>query len=159
MHATLLELFTVLLSLQAVLIVTHDLVDIRGWAHGSQVRAVVGRRKFWLGTLSTAVFPSVAFYFVLRFWRGPVPDYVTTYWWIYCAVTVISAIAMWWLPYFFGAKEETKRMYATMYAGTIQVLPARGDNPRPNLLHLFFHALFALNLALALWLKFGAARL
>ena len=64
---------------------------------------------------------------------------------------------MWWVPYFFGTKEATRRLYATMYAGTIQVLPARGDNPRPNLLHLFFHALFALNLVLALWLKFSGA--
>jgi hypothetical protein len=156
MHGTLLEAFALLVTLQGVLIVTHDLVDIPGWAHGSQVRATVGRRKFWLGTLSTAVFPGVALFFALRFWRGPVPDYALTYWWIYCAVTVLSAIAMWWLPYFFGSKEETKRLYAAMYAGTIQVLPARGDNPRPNLLHLLFHALFGLNLAIALWLRFGA---
>ena len=83
--------------------------------------------------------------------------YVASYWWIYCGITVLSAVVMWWVPYFFGTKEETKREYATMYAGTIQVLPARGDNPRPNLLHLFFHALFLLNLGLALWLKFGAS--
>ncbi len=157
MHLTRLEWFELLLSLQAGLIVTHDLVEIRGWAHGSQVRAAVGRRKFWLGTLCTGVFPGVALCFALRFWRGPVPDYALSYWWIYCAVTVSSAIAMWWVPYFFGTKEATRRLYATMYAGTIQVLPARGDNPRPNLLHLFFHALFALNLVLALWLKFSGA--
>jgi hypothetical protein len=46
-------------------------------------------------------------------------------------------------------------MYAAMYAGTKHLLPARGDNPRPNALHLGFHALFALNLGLALWLRFG----
>ncbi len=156
MHATLTSLFAILISLQFVLIVSHDLIDIPGWAHGRQVRTVVGSRKFWLGTLSTAVFPGAAFFFALRFWRtAPVPGYVTTYWWIYCGVTVLSAIAMWWVPYFFGAKAETKREYAAMYAGTKQVLPARGDNPRPNLLHLFFHALFLLNLGLALWLKFG----
>ena len=156
MRLTLTEIFTILISLQFTLVVTHDFVDIRGWAHGSQVRAVVGRRKFWLGTLSTAIFPGAAFFFALRFWRAPVPGYVASYWWIYCGITVLSAVVMWWVPYFFGTKEETKREYATMYAGTIQVLPARGDNPRPNLLHLFFHALFLLNLGLALWLKFGA---
>jgi hypothetical protein len=84
-----------------------------------------------------------------------VPGYATGYWAIYCAVTVGSAIAMWWLPYFFGTKEETKRLYAAMYAGTKQLLPTRGDNPRPNALHLFFHALFILNLALALCLRSG----
>ena len=156
MHLTLPGLFAVLISLQFTLIVFHDLVDIPGWAHGRQVWAVVGRRKFWIGTLINAVFPGVAFIHALRFWRAPVPAHVASYWWIYCGITVLSAIAMWWLPYFFGAKAETKRRYATMYAGTIHVLPARGDNPRPNLLHLFFHALFLLNLGLALWLKFGA---
>jgi hypothetical protein len=144
--------FAVLISLQFVVIVSHDLLDIRGWTHGRQVRAAIGERKFWLSTLANAVFPGIAFAFVLRFWHAPVPAYATQYWVIYCAVTVVSAIAMWWVPYFFGTKEETKRLYSAMYAGTIHILPARGDNPRPNLLHLFFHALFLLNLALAVWL-------
>jgi hypothetical protein len=48
-------------------------------------------------------------------------------------------------------------MYSNMYAGTIQVLPARGDNPRPNLLHLCFHALFLVTLALSAVLRFGTA--
>lgn len=74
---------------------------------------------------------------------------------IYCAVTVASAVAMWYVPYFFGTTEGRKRDYARMYAGTRQVLPARGDNPRPNLLHLWFHALFVINLVLALVLWFG----
>jgi hypothetical protein len=156
MHVTVLGSFAVLISLQFAVIVLHDLVDIRGWTHGSQVRAAVGPEKFWIGTLINAVFPGVAFYCALRFWSGSVPAFATNYWWIYCGVTVLSAIGMWWWPYFCGAKEETKRMYAAMYAGTIHVLPARGDNPRPNLLHLFFHALFLINLGLALWLRFGA---
>jgi hypothetical protein len=48
------------------------------------------------------------------------------YWVIYCAVTVASAIAMWYVPYLFGGSEEQRRDYAEMYAGTRQVLPARG---------------------------------
>lgn len=148
-------LFAILITLQAALIVFHDMVDLPGWHHGRQVRAAVGQRKFWLATLINAVFPGIACYFALRFWHASAPGYATGYWAIYCAVTVGSAIAMWWIPYFFGTSEETKRLYATMYAGTKHLLPARGDNPRPNALHLAFHALFALNLALALWLRFG----
>lgn len=155
MHSSLLAWFAGLISLQFVVIVAHDLVDIPGWAHGSQVRAVVGGRKFWIATLINAVFPGLAFVSALRFWRGAVPECVANYWGVYCAITVLSAVTMWWLPYFFGTKAETKRMYAQMYAGTIQVLPARGDNPRPNLLHLFFHALFVVNLGLALGVRFG----
>ena len=148
-------LFAILLTLQCALIVFHDLVDIPGWHHGRQVRAAVGRKKFWLGTLINAVFPGLAVFYALRFWHGPVPGYATGYWAVYCAVTVGFAIAMWWVPYFLGASEETKRLYAAMYAGTKQVLRARGDNPRPNALHLGFHALFVLNLGLALRLRFG----
>jgi hypothetical protein len=36
-------------------------------------------------------------------------------------------------------------------------LPAHGDNPRPNLLHLYFHVLFLINLVLAAVLWFGVA--
>jgi hypothetical protein len=46
-------------------------------------------------------------------------------------------------------------MYQTMYAGTRQVLPERGDNPRPNLLHLCFHALFLLTFVFAIVIRFG----
>jgi len=64
---------------------------------------------------------------------------VSDYWIIYCAVTLVLAVAMWYVPYFFGTTEERKREYSKMYAGTRQVLPPRGDNPRPNLLHVCFH--------------------
>ena len=64
---------------------------------------------------------------------------------------------MWYVPYLFGTTEERKRMYSQMYAGTRQALPPRGDNPRPNLLHVCFHILFAINLFLVLTLRFATA--
>ena len=76
------------------------------------------------------------------------------YWIIYCAVTLLSAIAMWYVPYLFGTTEERKRDYSRMYAGARQVLPSRGDNPRPNLLHVCFHVLFLVNFVLVLVLRF-----
>jgi hypothetical protein len=150
-------LFTCLITLQFVVVAAHDLVDIPGWTHGSQVRALVGQRKLWLATLINSIFPGAAAAFAFYFWNKPKPDFVTGYWVLYCAVTVASAIAMWYVPYLFGTTEEQKRDYAKMYAGTRQVLPARGDNPRPNLLHLCFHALFVITLALALALRFERA--
>jgi hypothetical protein len=148
-------LFTFLIAVQFVVVAAHDLVDIPGWTHGSQVRALVGQRKLWLVTLVNGIFPGAAAAFAFYFWNKPKPGLVTGYWVIYCAVTVASAIAMWYVPYFFGTTDEQKRDYARMYAGTRQVLPARGDNPRPNLLHLCFHALFVITLVLALALRFG----
>jgi hypothetical protein len=145
---------SVLLLMQFVVVAVHDLIDIPGWVHGSQVKAVVGRSKFILGTLSTAIFPALAAGFAVYFWSRPKPAYVYSYWMWYCAITVISAIAMWWIPYFFGASEETRRMYTDMYKGTRQVLPVRGDNPRPNVFHLYLHVLFVATLALAVVLRF-----
>jgi hypothetical protein len=142
--------FTFLITLQFVVVVAHDLVDIPGWTHGKQVQAVVGRRKLWAATAINAFFPGLAVGFAFYFWNRPRPGFVANYWLIYCAVTLVSAIAMWYVPYLLGTSEEKKREYARMYAGTRQVLPARGDNPRPNLLHLCFHGLFVVNFVLVL---------
>jgi hypothetical protein len=150
-------LFTWLITLQFVVVASHDLVDIPGWTHGSQVQSFVGRRKLWLITLVNAIFPGLAVALAIYFWNRPKPGLVADYWVIYCAVTLASAIAMWYVPYLLGTTEERKRDYERMYAGTRQVLPPRGDNPRPNLLHVCFHALFAVNFFLALVLRFGSA--
>jgi hypothetical protein len=147
-------LFTCLIALQFVVVISHDLVDIPGWTHGAQVQSIIGRRKLWLATLVNAIFPGVAVAFAIYFWNRPKPGFVENYWLIYCTVTLASAIAMWYVPYFFGAAAEKKRDYSRMYAGTRQVLPSRGDNPRPNLLHVCFHVLFVINFLLVLVLRF-----
>jgi hypothetical protein len=115
---------------------------------------MIGRRKLWLITLINSVFPGLAVAFAVYFWNRPKPEFVADYWIIYCAVTLASATMMWYVPYLLGTSEERKREYAEMYAGTRQVLPPRGDNPRPNLLHICFHALFVLTFLLALVLRF-----
>ncbi len=148
-------LFTFLITLQFAVIVLHDLVDIPGWTHGSQVQAIIGRRKLWTATLVNAIFPGIAVALAIAFWYRPKSKLVSDYWVLYCAVTVLSAIAMWYIPYLFGASQKQKRKFSQMYAGTWQVLPPRGDNPRPNLLHLCFHVLFVINLFLALVVRFG----
>ncbi len=148
-------LFSCLITLQFLMIVLHDWVDIPGWTHGTQVQSIVGRRKLWIATLINATFPGFAVALAIYFWNRPKPELVADYWVIYCAVTLVSAIAMWWIPYFFGTSEQQRRDYSRMYAGTRQVLPPRGDNPRPNLLHICFHALFVINFLLVLVLRFN----
>ncbi len=147
-------LFTWLISLQFFIIVSHDLVNVPGWVHGSQVQAQVGRGKVWLATLINSLFSGVAAALALLYWHRPRPASVPNYWILYCAVAVLSAIGMWYIPYFRGAPEKIKRTYLHMYAGTRQILPARGDNPRPNAFHLGLHVLFVLTLSLALALRF-----
>jgi hypothetical protein len=147
--------FTVLICMQFLAMVLHDWLDIPGWTHGRQVYAALGPVKIWIATVINTLFPGAAVFFALRYWHQAKPGYVLDYWLIYCAVTVLSAIQAWWIPYFRGTDQKTKDLYAKMYAGTRQVLPARGDNPQPNLLHLYFHTLFLCTLALSvvLWLR------
>ena len=52
--------FTCLIVLQFAVIVSHDLIDIPGWVHGSQIQGMIGRRKVWLATLANSVFPGMA---------------------------------------------------------------------------------------------------
>ena len=145
--------FTVLIIVQFLVVVAHDWLEIPGLTHGRQVQAAVGRRTLAIATAVNAIFPGIAVVLALWFWNAPKPWFATDYWVLYCAITVASAVFMWYLPYFFGAPQETRRRYAAMYAGTRQVLPARGDNPRPNLLHVCFHALFLLTLGMALVMR------
>ena len=134
--------FTSLITLQFLCVALHDLIDIPGWTHGAQVQALIGQRKLWLATIVNSMFPGLAVAFAFYFWSGPKPRFVSIYWITYCAITLTTAIAMWYIPYFRGATEKTKRDYLVMYAGTRQILPPRNDNPPPNLLHVCFHGLF-----------------
>ena len=53
-------MFQCLITVQFVAVVAHDLVDIPGWTYGSQVQALIGRRKLFLVTLINAIFPGLA---------------------------------------------------------------------------------------------------
>jgi len=142
-------LFTCLITLQFLIILSHDLIDIPGWVHGSKIQQMMGRRKVWLATLANATLPGTAVAFAFYYWNQPTPHFVSNYWLIYCALALASAIGMWYIPYFRGAPEKQKLEYLEMYEGTRQILPPRGDNPRPNVFHIGIHALFVANFALA----------
>jgi hypothetical protein len=146
-------LFSGLIVAQCAMIVLHDQVSIPGVNDARAVRRVIGARKFWIGTVSTAIFPAIAAVLAVTSWGHVAARATRHYWLAYCAVTVASALFMWWIPYFLGASAETSRQYREMYQGTAQLLPARGDNPRPNALHIFFHLLFIGTLVLAIALE------
>jgi hypothetical protein len=150
-------LFTCLIVLQFLIIVSHDLIDIPGLVRGSQIQAQIGKGKVWLATLVNAIFPGIAAGFALYFWSRPRPGYVSNYWVIYCSIALLSAVGMWYVPYLRGAPEKQKREYLTMYTGTRHILPKRGDNPRPNLFHVGIHVLFLVNFCLTLALRFHGA--
>jgi hypothetical protein len=106
-------------------------------------------------TVINSLFPGLATFYALYYWHRPKPGFVLNYWIIYCAVTVMGAITAWWIPYFYGTDEKTNKFYEKMYAGTRLVMPPRGNNPQPNLLHLYFRALFLSTLVLSavLWFR------
>ena len=150
-------LFVILICAQFALVASHDLFNIPGWNHGSQVKTLMGTRKVWIATMINSIFPGVAVGLAIYFWHRSAPRLAPDYWLTYCAISLLSAIFMWYIPYWRGASEKTKSEYLAMYAGTRHILPARGDNPRPNLFHMGLHVLFVANfcLALAIWLHRG----
>ena len=150
-------LFTILITLQFLVVILHDWLDIPGWTHARQVQAVIGRRKLLIASIINAIFPALAVAFAIYYWNRPKPSSVINYWLIYCTITLFSAAAMWYVPYFFGCDEKKKKDYSAMYAGTRHILPPRGDNPRPNLLHICFHILFIATFALILLIRFRGA--
>jgi hypothetical protein len=150
-------LFTFLIALQFLIIVSHDLIDIPGLVHGSHVQQIEGKRKVWLATLANSVFPGIAVAFAILFYNQPAPRYAANYWLVYCAIALASAVAMWYLPYFRGASEKQKHEYLKMYEGTVHILPERNGNPRPNLFHIGIHILFVANFCLAAALRLANA--
>ena len=87
--------FTVLITVQCLVVALHDWVNIPGWTHGRQMLAVLGRNKLVVATLINCVFRGTAVFFAIQFWHQAKPDYVLDYWILYCGVTVLSAIAIW----------------------------------------------------------------
>ncbi len=59
----------------------------------------------------------------------------------YYFILFLEEIRVWWVPYLFGPSKAWREAYDRIHAGTIKVLPARGDNPVPNLEHTILHAL------------------
>lgn len=144
--------FAILISMQFVLILLHDLVDIPGLVSGSTIQSAIGKRKVIGIAFMNAIFPGVAAGLAIRFWKGRAPAAVWNYWVIYCSVTVLSAIVMWYVPYLRGRDAGPSGSAARLHGNTVRVLPPRGDNAGPDLFHMLMHLVFLANLCLALLL-------
>jgi hypothetical protein len=143
-------LFTWLIVAQFVVVAAHDWIEIPGLVSGRQVQAIIGRRRLAVATVINSLFPAVAVLFAVRFAHEPPPGYAQQYWLVYTAITVVSAFSMWWIPYLFGPSQDHRNLYGKLYRGTWFVLPERGGDRGPNLVHLVFHALFVSTFVLAL---------
>jgi len=60
---------------------------------------------------------------------------------VYYFVLFVEELRVWWVPYLFGASKAWQAAYDRLHSRTIKVLPARGQNPIPNLEHLILNGL------------------
>jgi hypothetical protein len=60
---------------------------------------------------------------------------------VYYFVLFAEELRVWWVPYFFRPTRSWQAAYDRLHSQTFKVLPARGNNPVPNLEHTILHAL------------------
>lgn len=60
---------------------------------------------------------------------------------VYYFALFAEELRVWWIPYLFGASPACQEAYERIHSRTITVLPARGNNPVPNLEHTILHGL------------------
>lgn len=148
-------LFVVLLTLQCIILLLHDtmnfypLNDIRALRRKMPTRARIGM------VIGNALPAGIALLLESRWFGHPKPLATGLYFVLYYAVTLAMMYMSWYHLYLFGASEERKRAYREEYGNTLQILPPRGDNPRPNALHVFLHLLFIVNTFLAVMIGFN----
>ena len=73
---------------------------------------------------------------------GPLPWWTLGWGILYDVAFLVLVWMAWYGPYLHGTTPQRTAEYRAEFARTIQVLPARGDHPRPNLAHVILHVLF-----------------
>ncbi len=91
----------------------------------------------------------------IAYFNQPFPLWATAYDLFYVVVFLVLVWLAWYGPYFFGTKSEREVEAMREYGKTVQCLPKRGNNVRPNLAHEILHILFILS-ALSLALRLSA---
>lgn len=86
---------------------------------------------------------------ILYYWSAPMPWYAQAYL-IVCNLLFLTGIIFsWWLPYFCGFPITQAQELHKSHGTTHTFLPAIGNNPIPNTLHVIFHAIFIINMIAA----------
>jgi len=130
-----LALLTVAIVFQVLLLAYHQVTTQVDFFPFNGVRFY----KWWEKALECAVngilmsLAPVGFTFGVRglMWYGVV----------YYFVLFAEELRVWWVPYLFGASKTWQAAYDRLHSQTIKVLPARGQNPIPNLEHLILNVL------------------
>jgi predicted outer membrane lipoprotein len=131
----------------------HDWAPLGKLNNLAGLRAVdTTRRLVFTTAISTMPFAAVLVVSIL-FARVEYPNWLL--WWLWgtylaCAYGILRA---WWIPYLGTYDPDRAKRYSTRFAGTHAFLPER-NGIRPDTLHVAFHALVVVILALLVCLTF-----
>ena len=148
-------LFVNLLIIQCLFLMAHDFVDLFPFNDIENLRQ---SRSFKMRVLTTAVktLPAIiALVLAVIYFGEWKPVGIGIYFSAYFFTTIAVTYFIWYRPYLFGTSEEQKSNYKIEFSRTHQILPAIGDNPRPNTLHVFVHLLFFVNALLMAYVGFN----
>lgn len=62
----------------------------------------------------------------------------------------VLQIKTWWIPYFAGASESWKKIYAAWFDETVSILPRTADRLPPDANHIVLHVLILIALSASL---------
>ncbi len=94
------------------------------------------------------ILAGVTFLFVISLWFGG--KWAAALSSIGMLVWIYLQISTWWIPYFFGASEGWKRVYANWFSETVHILPSTADNLPPDANHLLLHILILVALVVSM---------
>jgi hypothetical protein len=149
------SLFVLALALQVLHLLSQDWIDLfplNDIAQLKQAMSPSGRLLMIVGNSLPAILSLIL---ALIYSGQTKPLGVGLYWAAYFGSVIVLMYTMWYKPYIFGATAEQRQEYAQAYGRTHQILPPRGDNPRPNSFHVILHVLFLVNACLALGIGFN----
>lgn len=147
--------FVIALALQTLHLICQDWLDLFPLNDIAHLRETISPTNRLLMIVGNSVPSLVALCLALIYFGKPTPLGVGLYYAAYFGSVLVLMYSMWYKPYFFGATAEQRQEFVHAYGRTHQLLPARGENPRPNTFHIILHALFLLNTVLAITIGFN----
>lgn len=148
-------IFLVLSLIQFLILLVQDTVNLFPLNDIKHLQESMSLRDRTLMFIGNTVFFLICLVLQIVYFGQPKPVWVGGYAVLLYGLNLYLMYQQWYKYYFFGAAAEVNAKYALEYGRTLHILPARGSNPRPNLLHLVLHVLFVCNTILAIIVCFN----
>lgn len=132
--------FNFFISVQSSLLLImllHDWIDLPPFTDIAALKKAHTLKERILSTLINSTFVIIPLLITLHY-KYAIPNFLK--WIVLLIYTLLSigAICAWWIPYFFGSSQAHKEGFIE-YKNTHSFLPQRGNNVRPNTLHIILH--------------------